>query len=189
MLLYFENNTVTCNFCCPDWDLFPWKVRPVSLKRGCFCRARLLSLQAKSHVFHIFLCCREIVNVRRPLWNLVSWCFEPSQPQRITSGLNTLFALSPSYSFHESFYHKSCIWAYLYSTGTLHRNLHLTGWPVSLCGSTQEPALAIANTGKTRERFWKKCRWMDRKGRNKQKGEISGSKRSVYGYILTYSRL
>ena len=39
---------------------------------------------------------------------LVSWCFEPSQPQRITSGLNTNFTLSPSYSFHESLYHKSC---------------------------------------------------------------------------------
>ena len=28
----------------------------------------------------------------------VSWCFEPSQPQRITSGLKTNFNLSPSYS-------------------------------------------------------------------------------------------
>ena len=27
---------------------------------------------------------------------LISWCFEPSQPQRITSGLNTNFTLSPS---------------------------------------------------------------------------------------------
>ena len=39
---------------------------------------------------------------------LVNWCFEPSQPQRITSGLNTKFALSPSYSFLESSYHKLC---------------------------------------------------------------------------------
>ena len=29
---------------------------------------------------------------------LVSWCFEPSQPQRITSGLKTNLGLSPSYS-------------------------------------------------------------------------------------------
>ena len=29
--------------------------------------------------------------------SLVSWCFEPSQPQRITSGLKTNFSLSPSY--------------------------------------------------------------------------------------------
>ena len=30
---------------------------------------------------------------------LVSGCFEPSKPQRITSGLNTNLILSPSYSF------------------------------------------------------------------------------------------
>ena len=28
---------------------------------------------------------------------LVSWCFEPSQPQRITSRMKTNFSLSPSY--------------------------------------------------------------------------------------------
>ena len=44
------------------------------------------------------------------LWSitLVSGCFEPSQPQRITSGLYTNFTLSPSHSFHKSSYHKSC---------------------------------------------------------------------------------
>ena len=31
---------------------------------------------------------------------LVSWCFEPSQPQRITSGLNANFTLSQSHSLH-----------------------------------------------------------------------------------------
>ena len=40
--------------------------------------------------------------------NLVSWCVEPSQPQKITSGLDTNFTLSPSYSFHKLSYHKSC---------------------------------------------------------------------------------
>ena len=40
---------------------------------------------------------------------------------------------------------------------------------------------------KNRERFWKKCRWMDWKGRNKE--EIPGSNRSVNGNILTHSRL
>ena len=29
---------------------------------------------------------------------LVSWCFKPRQPQRITSGLKTNLGLSPSYS-------------------------------------------------------------------------------------------
>ena len=31
---------------------------------------------------------------------LLSWCFEPSQPQRIISGLKTNFSLSPSYCPH-----------------------------------------------------------------------------------------
>ena len=40
---------------------------------------------------------------------LVSRCFEPSQPQRITSGLNTNFTLSPSQSFHHHhhYHHQS----------------------------------------------------------------------------------
>ena len=33
---------------------------------------------------------------------LVNWCFEPNQSQRITSGLNTNFNLSPSFSFNKS---------------------------------------------------------------------------------------
>ena len=56
-------------------------------------------------------------------YELVSWCFEPSQPQRITSGLKTNFTLSPSYSFHKSSYHKSCFFEPIYipravNTGT-----------------------------------------------------------------------
>ena len=31
----------------------------------------------------------------------ISWCFQPSQPQRITSRLKTNFGLSPSYSFNK----------------------------------------------------------------------------------------
>ena len=38
---------------------------------------------------------------------LVSRCFKPSQPQRITSRLKTNFNLSPSYLFHKPLYHKS----------------------------------------------------------------------------------
>ena len=102
---------------------------------------------------------------------LVSWCFEPSQPQRITSGLNTNFTLSPSYSFHKSSYHKSCFFfsqpIYIpraFNTGIciqqgdlfhspgLHRNRH-----------SPQPTLV-----KNRDRFWNKCRWVDWKGRNKQ---------------------
>ena len=94
---------------------------------------------------------------------LVSWCFESSRPQRITSGMNKNFILSPSYSFHKSWYHKSCLLfflAYLYSTGSQHRNLHPARWPILFCRPTQK--------WKNQERFQKKCRWMDRKGRNKQ---------------------
>ena len=47
---------------------------------------------------------------------LVCWCFEPSQPQRITSGLNTNFSLSPAYSFHKSLYHKSSLFFSLSQT-------------------------------------------------------------------------
>ena len=39
-------------------------------------------------------CCARETETR--VSKLVSWCFKPSQPQRITSGLNTNFTLSPS---------------------------------------------------------------------------------------------
>ena len=44
---------------------------------------------------------------KRARTQLVSWCFEPGQPQRNTSGLKTNFTLSPNYSFHKPFDHKS----------------------------------------------------------------------------------
>ena len=48
--------------------------------------------------------------------------------------------------------------------------------------------LGIANTGKSRERFGKNAgEWTGRVEISKK--EIPGSKRSMYGYILTYSRL
>ena len=56
---------------------------------------------ARPHFLHMELAEKRLVS-------LVSWCFKPSQPQRITSGLNTNFTLSPSYSFQKSSYHKSC---------------------------------------------------------------------------------
>ena len=118
----------------------------------------------------------------------------PVNPQRITSGLRRNFSLSPCYSFHKSHFLKlqiqfysqfrngnpkrrknkktknnnKCFGAYLYSAGTQNRNLRLAGWTILFYGPRQEPVLVTANTGKTRERYWKKCRWMDRKGRNYQ---------------------
>ena len=38
--------------------------------------------------------------------DLLSWCFEPSQAQRIILGLKTNFSLSASYSAHKSTNHK-----------------------------------------------------------------------------------
>ena len=93
-----------------------------------------------------------------------------------TSGLNTNFTLSPSYSFHKSSYRKSWLFlAYLYSAGTQHGNLHPAGWPILFCGPTQKPCVSHSKHRKNRERFWKKCRWMDRKCRNKQEKSLEVS--------------
>ena len=55
-------------------------------------------------------------------------------------------------------------------------------------GLHRNHVLATANTGKNRERFWKNAgEWTGSVEISKK--EIPGSKRSMYGYILTYSRL
>ena len=61
-----------------------------------------------------------------PTWNnkpinsqLVSWYFEPSQPQRMISGLKASFNLSPSYCAHKSSSHKFSR-VYKISPGTNH---------------------------------------------------------------------
>ena len=78
--------------------------------------------------------------------------------------------------------------AYLYSAGTQHGNLHSAGWLILFCRPTQEPVLATANTGKNWNRFLKNAgEWTRRVEISKE--EITGSKRSMYGYILTNSRL
>ena len=52
----------------------------------------------------------------------VTWCFEPGQPQRITSGLNTNFSLAPSHSLHQSLYHKSFSFLFVsnHSSNSIH---------------------------------------------------------------------
>ena len=78
--------------------------------------------------------------------------------------------------------------AYLYSASTQYGNLHTAGWPILFCGPTQEPVLATANTGKIGRGFEKNAgEWTRRVETGKE--EIPGSKRSMYGYILIYSRL
>ena len=96
---------------------------------------------------------------RSAMLKLVSWCFEPSQPQRITSGLNTNFTLSPSYSFH-----KSCF----LSLFTFHE--HSTWEPASsrvtyfiLWAYTGTSVSHSQHMKKLGEVLKKKCRWMDRK--------------------------
>ena len=48
--------------------------------------------------------------------------------------------------------------------------------------------IAIANTEKSGE-VWKKMQVNGQEGSEISKEEIPGSKRSMYGYILTHSRL
>ena len=50
------------------------------------------------------------------------------------------------------------------------------------------PDVSHSRHGKKLGEVWKKCRWMNRKGRI-SKEEIPGSKHSMYGYMLTYSWL
>ena len=54
-------------------------------------------------------------------------------------------------------------------------------------GLHKNHVLATANTGKNRERFGKNAgEWTGRVEISKE--EIPGSKRSMYGYVLTYPR-
>ena len=58
----------------------------------------------------------------------------------------------------------------------------------SICRPTQQPVLATANTAKTPESFGENAgEWTGKVEISKE--ESSGSKRSMYGHILTYSRL
>ena len=70
----------------------------------------------------------------------------------------------------------------LFAASPKHGNLHPAGWPILLCGPTQEPVLATANTGKTRERFWEKNagEWTGRVEISKE--DIPGSRCSMHGY-------
>ena len=104
-----------------------------------------------------------------------------SQLQRITSGLNTNFTFSPSYSFHKSSHHKSCFLSLYIFHG------HSTREPASgrvtyfiLQDSRgiilhRNHVLATANTGEIGRGFGKNAgEWTGRE-------EIPGSKCSMYG--------
>ena len=115
---------------------------------------------------------------------LVSWCFKPSQLQRITSGLNTNFTLSPTYSFHKSSYRKPIYIPWAPNTGTCIQQGNL----FYSAGLLRNHVLATAKTGEIGRGFGKNAgEWTGRVEVSKE--EIPGSKRSTYGYMLTYSRL
>ena len=128
--------------------------------------------------------------VTRLVSQLVSWCFKPSQPQRITSGLNTNFTLSPSQSFHESSYHKVMFFLQpIYIPRALNTGTCIQqGDLFYSAGLHRNHVLATANTEKLGEVLEKNAgEWTGSIEISKK--EIPGSKRSMYGYILTYSRL
>ena len=75
-----------------------------------------------------------------------------------------------------------------YSAGTQHGNLSPAGLTFLFCGPTQERCVSYSQHRKNRERFWKNAgEWTRRVEISKE--EIPGSERSMYGYILTYSRI
>ena len=120
---------------------------------------------------------------------LVSWCFEPDQPQRITSGLNTNFTLTANYSFHESFYHKSCYFSPFIFRGHSTRESESSR-------VTYFILWAYTGTGVSHSQHRKKLGAVLEKNAGEwtrrveiRKEETPGSKHSMYGYILPYSRL
>ena len=78
--------------------------------------------------------------------------------------------------------------AYLFSKGTQYGNLPPAGWRILLCGPTQEPCVSHSQCWKNQRGFGKNAgEWTGRVETSKE--EIPGSKRTLYGYILTYARL
>ena len=119
---------------------------------------------------------------------LVSWCFETSQPQRIISGLNTDFTLSPSYSFHKSFHKSNFFSLFIFRR---HSARELASNRVTyyiLRAYTGTDVSHSQHRKKNGRGFGKNAgEWTGRLEISKE--EILGGKRSMYVYILTYSRL
>ena len=107
--------------------------------------------------------------------------------------MNTNFTLSPTYSFHKSSYHKSCFLSLFIFRG------HSTREPASsrvayfslraYTGTSVSHSQHRKKSGKVLEKEKKKeaGEWTGRVELSKE--EIPGSMCSMYGYILTYSRL
>ena len=81
---------------------------------------------------------------------------EPSQSQRITSGLNANFSPSSRYSFHKLPYHKSCFFEPIYVLRAFNTGTCI--WQGDLfysAGLHRNHVLATANTGKIGRGFGK----------------------------------
>ena len=132
-----------------------------------------------------------IIRILRLVSQLVSWCFKPSQPQRITSGLNTNYTLSPSQSFHKSSNHKVMVFFFSLFIFRGHSAREPASSRVTqfiLRAYTGTMCQPQPTQGKIGRGFGKNAgEWTGSVEISKK--EIPGSKRSMYGYILTYSRL
>ena len=123
---------------------------------------------------------------------LVSCCFEPSQPQRITSGLSTYFTLSPSYLFQKSSYHKSRFFSLFIFRG--HSTRESASSRVTYFILRAYTGTGVSNSQRRGKKIGRGFRKKKNAGEWTRRVEISkedipGSKRSMYGKILTYSRL
>ena len=139
----------------------------------------------------------------------VNWCVEPSQALEIRSGLKewVSWCLSPvnHNGLHQGWTQTSLYLQVIHFTShqttsgvgffflCLFRG-HSTGEPASgripilFCRPTQKPCVSHSQHRENRERFWKNAgEWTGRVEISTE--EISGSNRSMYGCILTYSRL
>ena len=127
---------------------------------------------------------------------IVSWCLEPGQPQRITSSLNTNFTLLISQVIIPQI-----MWVFvvvvlfcLFFSLFIFRG-HSTREPASgrvtyfISRAYTGTSVSHSQHRRNRERFWKKNAggWTGRIEISKE--EVPCSKLSMYGYILTYSRL
>ena len=144
--------------------------------------------------------------------SFVSWYFQPSQPQKNTSGLKIHFNLSPTDLFHKTLHNESLFlkpqhkfYPQFWNTNP-EKQQHMFKSQFIFCGhSTWEPASSrvtyFYSVGLHRNRcqpqliqenfgrgFGKDAgEWTRRVKISKE--EIPGSRCSMYGYILTYSRL
>ena len=75
--------------------------------------------------FRQFINTRFLKSILKKIFSqLVSWYFEPSQPQRVTSWLKTMFNLSPIYSARKSSNHKLSINHKTSHDTNLHKTIH-----------------------------------------------------------------